>query len=76
MASRTVSLSEDAYQRLARLRRPGESFSDVVRRITPGRSLMELTNVMPKAHAEALARAIEANRGARLKKKRERLGLR
>lgn len=76
MASRTVSLSEDAYQRLARLRRPGESFSDVVRRIVPRRSLLELTKIMTRAEAEALAKAIEANRRDRMRARKRELGLR
>lgn len=42
MPVKTVTLSEDAYQALSALKRPGESFSDVVRRITQkGRSLLE-----------------------------------
>lgn len=34
MPTKTVSLSEDAYELLSREKRPGESFSDVVRRLT------------------------------------------
>ena len=39
---KTVTLSEDAYAALARLKKEGESFSDVVRRLARGsRSLLE-----------------------------------
>lgn len=34
MPSKTISLEVDAYNRLKATRRPGESFSEVVRRIT------------------------------------------
>lgn len=42
MAVKTVTLSEDAYAALAALKKEGESFSEVVRRLTrKGRSLLE-----------------------------------
>lgn len=42
MSVKTVTLSEDAYVALASLKREGESFSDVVRRITrKNRSLLD-----------------------------------
>ena len=34
MATRTVSLKDSAYKKLKRLKREGESFSDVVERIS------------------------------------------
>lgn len=34
MAVKTITVSEDAYRALATLKREGESFSDVIRRIT------------------------------------------
>ena len=34
MATKNISLSEDAYNKLKKLKEEGESFSDVVRRIT------------------------------------------
>lgn len=42
MPVKTVTLSEDAYVALASLKKDGESFSDVVRRLARGsRSLLE-----------------------------------
>ncbi len=42
MAVKTVTLTEDAYVALAGLKRGGESFSDVVRRLARGnKSLLE-----------------------------------
>jgi predicted CopG family antitoxin len=76
MGFRNVSLSDDAYERLSAMRRPGESFSDVVRRLTRGRSLTELSGLLSKAEADSLAAAVTENRKARLRRKKERLGLR
>jgi predicted CopG family antitoxin len=40
MAVKTVTLSEDAYNALAALKREGESFSEVVRRLTGSQVLL------------------------------------
>lgn len=40
-----VRLAQDAYERLRSAKRPGESFSDVVRRIVPQASLLELADL-------------------------------
>lgn len=43
--TRMVRLADDAYERLAKVKAPGESFSDVVRRIIPRASLLELADL-------------------------------
>ncbi len=75
MVARTISLAEDAYQALAASKRPGESFSDVVRRLARRRSLTDLVGVVDRQAADAIARAIEANRRDRLARRRKELGL-
>ncbi|MGQ0535211.1 MAG: antitoxin VapB family protein [Methanobacteriota archaeon] len=76
MPTRTIAVSEDAYQGLLAMKRPGESFTDVIRRLTRRRSLTDLSGVMGKDGAEAVAKAIEENRRDRAKRRREELGLR
>jgi predicted CopG family antitoxin len=70
MPVKTVTLSEDAYQALSALKRPGESFSDVVRRITQkGRSLLEFVGAwkdFPEAKLKRYRSFLEA--GDRLSK--------
>jgi predicted CopG family antitoxin len=46
MGTKTVSLSDDAYERLAAEKREGESFSDVVRRLTEGVDISEFHGVL------------------------------
>ncbi len=75
MVARTISLSQDAYQALADSKRPGESFSDVVRRLARRRSLTELVGVVDRKAADAIAEAIEANRRDRMARRRKELGL-
>jgi predicted CopG family antitoxin len=51
--AKLVQLSEEAYRRLRGLKRRDESFSDVVLRILPRRSLRELAGLRsPKEIAE------------------------
>ena len=75
MGTRTISLAEDAYEALSAMRRPGESFTDVVRRLTRTRSLTELGEAMDSDAAEDVASAVEANREKRIQRRREELDL-
>jgi predicted CopG family antitoxin len=74
MGTKTISLADDAYAGLASMRRPGESFSDVVRRLTRRTSLLDLAGTLPPEAAQAVAAAVEANRNERLDRRARRLG--
>lgn len=43
-----VQLSDDAYATLSALKAPGESFSDVVRRLAARKNLMDLRQLGPR----------------------------
>lgn len=75
MSTKTISLAEDAYEALLAAKRPGESFSDAVRRLARRRSLTDLAGLMRPADAESVARAIDANRKDRRATRRKELGL-
>lgn len=54
MTTRTLSLSDDAYRRLKKLKQAHESFSDVVLRLTDRPGLMQYAGSITKEFAEEL----------------------
>jgi len=62
MAVKTITITEVAYMRLRRLKRPEESFSDLVVRLTEGRkSVMHLAGSwkgMPSKDYEDMVKAL------------------
>ena len=77
MATKTISITEDAYERLATRKQPTESFSDVIVKITGKGSLIELAGVLTKKETNELRANIAARRTAmraRLKRIAERFG--
>jgi predicted CopG family antitoxin len=71
MATKTISLDEEAYERLAAEKRAGESFSDVVKRLAGERSWHDVAGIWAD-DTDALDDAIEAGR-ERSRDRRERL---
>lgn len=62
MPFRTIGLAEDAYIRLQAAKRTGESFSDVVRRLTGASALLDLAGTMPREAADTIRAAIQRGR--------------
>jgi predicted CopG family antitoxin len=73
MATKTISLDEEAYERLKAHKREGESFSEVVKRIAGERSWTEVAGILSDDEAEQLEGLIEDGR-ERSRDRRERLG--
>ena len=44
MATKTISIKENVYDKLIRMKRPGESFSELLDRLTDERSSIEILN--------------------------------
>lgn len=66
MAVRTLTVTEQAYARLAALKRPGESFTDVLLRLTGRGRLSEVAAAFSPAEARALAEAMLQARDERI----------
>lgn len=62
MGKKTISLTEEAYDRLARLKREDESFSELIDRIVPGTSLDDLVGILSPEEGERLSQAVEGSR--------------
>ena len=62
MATKTISIMDDAYHILAEKKRKSESFSEVIRRITKGkRDIMELAGAwknIPNKEIEGMKKTI------------------
>ena len=54
MGTKNISISEEAYERLAALKRPNESFTEVVNRLTQKRSILELAGALTEKEGQSL----------------------
>lgn len=62
MGSKTISIPDDVYRRLAEEKRAGESFGDVIDRLMKGRPLMEFAGAWSEETAAAAEDAIASGR--------------
>lgn len=62
MGYKTISLRDDVYENLPRMKTKGESFSDVISRLMRRRSLLDFAGLwadLPKEKIEELTRELE-----------------
>jgi predicted CopG family antitoxin len=62
MGTKNISISEEAYERLAALKRPNESFTEVVNRLTKKRSILELAGVITEKEGDDIRGGIDVLR--------------
>jgi len=67
MATKTISITKAAYDRLKARKGPDESFSDVVLRLTERRPLAEYAGMLSKSSVKAIREGIEEARRERRK---------
>lgn len=59
MPTRTISITEEAYERLRTRKENKESFTDVINRITGKRSIMELAGILSEEEADKIKEHIK-----------------
>ncbi len=65
MGTKNIAISDEAYQRLRALKKSGESFTDVIERITQSRGILELAGTLSKAEGRDVRRRVdELRRGS------------
>ena len=68
MATKTISITEEAYERLRMKKEKNESFTDVINRITGKRSLLELAGIFSEEDAIKIEKHIKERRAASRKR--------
>ena len=63
MATKTISITEEAYGRLMTKKAGNESFSDVINRITNKVNLLDYAGILTKQEADSLSKSIRVSRG-------------
>lgn len=65
MGMKTISLTEEAYEKLRASKKEGESFSEVVERIAPGVRLEDYWGILDDEAADELRKAVTETRRER-----------
>lgn len=65
MATKTISVTVEAYKRLRARKGPDESFSDVIIGLTARRPLTDFAGMLSVSSVEAIRKAIEESRRER-----------
>ncbi len=74
MSTKTISITEEAYDRLDSRKKERESFSEVIKRLTGKRSLTEFAGIFSKEEAAELEKNIRKGRISATKRL-ERIGI-
>lgn len=62
MGTRTISISDEAYGRLKAMKKEKESFTDVIKRLTGRRSLLEIAGFLKEDEALEMEKVIKEMR--------------
>ena len=62
MSTKTLTITEEAYERLLSKKREKESFSEVIKRITNKGSILKFVGILTQEEGKALEREIALGR--------------
>jgi predicted CopG family antitoxin len=62
LATKKIAISEEAYQRLKALKKPGESFTEVIERMTSSKGVLDLTGILSPSQAKEVSERIRESR--------------
>ena len=62
MATKTLTITEEAYRKLKMRKRKNESFSDVINRVMPYTDWSDFIGILSRNSAEKLKKSIEESR--------------
>ncbi len=58
MGTKNIAISDDAYQRLKALKKPEESFTDVIERMTRSRGIVDLAGMLTKEEGRDVRKSV------------------
>lgn len=73
MPSRTIQVTDEAYELLASLKRDRESFTDVVRRLAGEHTLFDIVGVLDEDQARRMEQRVEQGRERSRKRRAKQL---
>lgn len=59
MGTKNIAISDEAYQMLKALKKSGESFTDVIQRITRRGAVLELAGILAKSEAISVEKRVK-----------------
>jgi len=62
MGTKTITITNEAYEKLVINKETNESFSDVINKITGKHSIFDLIGILSKAKADELEKCVLENR--------------
>jgi predicted CopG family antitoxin len=64
MGTRNIAISEEAYERLKYLKKPGESFTELIERMTRRRSVADLAGLLTRSEGPEVKKRVSELRKA------------